>query len=408
MLKIKNSLIEIIITAGVLILLFHSSEPVIMGDSGRYLYGNVIDPPLYSLIIFIIQSLFRSLKAVIVFQAILIGFGIIYFTRTVSKIFDLDQMIKIIVAFFLFIPIIQFYDYLLTEPIGYAFTLLLFSSAIKLIYNFNRLNLFYFVVFVILLLLLRKQFIILYPVIFILFTGIFFNNKSKTTFVLLLAGFVSILITHTSVLSLENYFKQNSPNSKYNAFYFIYIDSIYISSSKDVKLFDKQNEKKMLENIFDEMNAQRSLIEHYDNRGHYSLSFNNIRYYSDNLIENLAKQEKTTVINIQKKISYKLLKANLGKYIKHIFKKFYDSTWLFILFPFFMLVAALINFSKYKSHLLLVVIFVSTFALANHFMIYVFGRIQPRYLIYSDFILLIIFFILFSIFLKKMIIYRNS
>ena len=407
MMKIKNNLIEIMTVAGVLVLLFYSSDPFMQGDSMRYLHKSLIDPPMYTSIIFIIQSLFGSLKPVVILQTILIGLGIIHFTRTISNILNLNEMMKILVSFFLFLPIIKFYNYLLTEPISYAFSLLLVSSVIKLIYNFNRTNLIWSTIFIISLLLLRKQFIILYPVILLLYIGIFYINKSRKTFFLLVLSFISILVTHTSLISINEYLNknsldnQNSLNNKYGPFYFIYIDAIYISSEKDTKLFDNQNEQKMLTKIFKEMNSQESLVEHYNGRGHYGFSFNSIRNDSDNLIEKLANQENTTVKSLQKKISAKLIKANFQKYIRHIFKKFYDSTWLFIFVPFAMLIAALTNFIKYKSQLNLVVLFLSLYTLANHSIVYIFGRVQPRYLIYSDFILLVFIFILLSIFLQK-------
>ena len=115
----------------------------------------------------------------------------------------------------------------------------------------------------------------------------------------------------------------------------------------------------------------------------------------------MALKENTTVINLKKQISIKIITANFGKYIKHIFKKFYDSTWLFVFVPFFMMLASLIGFIKYKSKYSLVVIFLSVFGLTNHTVIYLFGRVQPRYLIYTDFIILVFIFITFSIFLKE-------
>ena len=405
--RIKNNLSEIITAAGVLLLLLYSSDPIMKGDAFRYLYGNLIDPPMYSLIISIMQSLFATLNSVIVFQTFLIGLGIIYFTRSMSKIFDINYIIKIIVSFFLFIPILQFYKNLLTEPISYAFSLLLVGSVINLIYNFNSRNLFWIIGFVIALLLSRNQFIILYPVIFLLFLSIFILNKSKKTLIMLVLSFLSILIIHNSLLTLNKYMKQNtletktSLNKKYGPFYFSYIDSIYISTVNDATLFENQNIQNTLTKIFSKMDNQKALVEYYDGRGHYGLSFNNIRNYADDLIENLAYQENTTVADIQKKISAKLIKVNFKKYIKHIFKKFYDSTWLFIFVPFAMLIAALTNFIKYKSQLMLVIIFLSTFALANHSMAYIFGRVQPRYFIYTDFILLVFIFLFFDNFLKK-------
>jgi len=57
--------------------------------------------------------------------------------------------------------------------------------------------------------------------------------------------------------------------------------------------------------------------------------------------------------------------------------------------------------NKNRSNLSLFLISLSSFALANHSVVYLFGRVQPRYLIYSDFILLIFIFIIISNFLQK-------
>ena len=67
---------------------------------------------------------------------------------------------------------------------------------------------------------------------------------------------------------------------------------------------------------------------------------------------------------------------------------------MFVFVPFLMLIAGLIVFLKNKSHFSLLIIFLSTFALGNHAVIYLFGRVQPRYFIYSDFILLVFIFII--------------
>ena len=124
------------------------------------------------------------------------------------------------------------------------------------------------------------------------------------------------------------------------------------------------------------------------------------------LINHMAKRENINKSILYKEISITLIKANYKKYIRHIFKKLYDSSWLFVFVPFFMLIPSLISFLKYKSHLSLLVVFLSVFGLANHSTIYLFGRVQPRYLIYTDFILifvLIIFTILFRNKNKKII-----
>ena len=109
----------------------------------------------------------------------------------------------------------------------------------------------------------------------------------------------------------------------------------------------------------------------------------------------MAAKENTTINDLKKKISIKLISTNFDKYILLLFKKFYDSTWLFIFIAFFIFIASLIAFIKNKSHLSLLTIFISTFTLSNHSIVYFFGRVQPRYLIYSDFILIMYIFIIF-------------
>ncbi len=416
--KLKNNIMEIMIFGGVLILLYYSSDPIYRSDSGRYLNGSLLDPPMYSSILIILQKLFGNLKSVVIFQTLLICLGIIYFAKTISKIFKLNTIIKITISFFLFLPIIEFYDNLLTEPICYALTLLFVSFVIKLIYNFNSKNLILSTIFASALLLTRNQFIFLYPVILLLFLGIFIlNNSKKKIAKSLILSFLIIFVVHNSLIFLNTYVNKNFYEKKYvtennkwtesltyvslGPSYFLFIDAIYISNSKDVKLFENENLQKTLSKIFIEMNDKKSLIEHYDGRGHFAKSLADIRNYSGGLLLELANQENTSVSKLKREISVTLISANFGKYIKQIFKKFYDTTWLFVFIPFFILIAALIDFFKYKSHFSLFVTFLSTFVLANHFVVYIFGRVQPRYLIYSDFIFLVFIFIFFIFLFKK-------
>lgn len=417
--NIKNNLMEIIILIGVSALLFYSSNPIERPDTARYLSASLLDPPMYSTIINILQKIFGTLKSVIVFQTLLIGLGIIYFTRTVSNIFNLNNKMKILVSVLLFIPILQFYNNLLTEPLGYALSLLFVSSSIKLIYSFNNKNLILSSIFAVSLLLTRNQFMFLYPVILILFLGIFIlHNSKKKLSKWLISSFIVIFLIHNSIVFLNTYMNQDSieedyvlsknnnwrDSLTYNSMgpsYFVFIDAIYISSTKDVKLFENKNLQKILIKIFDEMNNRQSLVKYYDGRGHFAKSFSDIRDYSNPLLLELASEKNTSLSKLKREISIILISANFGKYIKQIFKKFYDTNWLFVFIPLFMLIAALINFLKDKSPHSLLLIFISTFTLANHSVVYLFGRIQPRYLIYSDFILLIFIFILFSVFLQN-------
>ena len=122
---------------------------------------------------------------------------------------------------------------------------------------------------------------------------------------------------------------------------------------------------------------------------------------SNVLLKDLAIQKNATLASLKKEISIKLIETNFKKYIKLVFKKFYDSSWLFIFLPFFMVLAAFPIFLKEKSNFSLLIMFISTFSISNHSIVYLFGRVQPRYLIYTDFILLIFVFILFTIFLQK-------
>ena len=406
MTRIKNNIIEILVTVGVLLMLLYSSSPNIYPDSHRFLSGSLHDPPLYSALIYIMQLVFGSLNSVIILQTLFIGFAIIYFSRTVAIHFNLDVIVKSIVALFLFIPILKFYNGLITEPISYAFSLLFVSFIIKLIYSLNIQNIVWSTVFVIALILTRNQFLFLYPVVLLLYLGILILYSSKKTFVWLLISLLSIFIIHNASINLNKYIKKDyfdnkSLSNNKGIFFFTYIDAMYISTYEDIKLFENKNLKNTLSSLLNKLDNKKALIKYNNNRGHYSLSLKEIRISSEVLLKDLALKQNTTVINLKKKISIKIITANFGKYIKHIFKKFYDSTWLFVFVPFFMMLASLIGFIKYKSKYSLVVIFLSVFGLTNHTVIYLFGRIQPRYLIYTDFIILVFIFITFAIFLKE-------
>jgi len=405
--KIKNYKIEILISTLVLVLLFYSSNPVFYSDSSRYLNGSLNNPPLYFIIITLMQSIFTTLNSVIILQTLLVGFGIVFFIKNISKYFNLNIVTKIVVAIFLFLPILEFYNHLLTEALGYAFSLFFVSFVIRLIYNFNIQNLVLSSIFVIALLLIRNQFIFLYPVILLLYLGIIFIYKSKKKLILLTISFISIFFIHNSLISLNKYIKQdsleNKPliNNNAGPFNFIFIDSIYISSIQDIEIFKDENLKKTIAKIFQEIEGQKASIKHYNGRGHFGLSLPIIQDRSNFLLKDLAIQKNTAIASLKKEISIKLIKVNSKKYIKFLFKKFYDSAWLFVFLPFFMMLAASISFLKQKSNFSLFIIFLSTFTLANHSVVYLFGRVQPRYFIYTDFILLMFIYIIFTILFDK-------
>ncbi len=417
MTKIKNNISEILIIIGVLLLLYNSSDPVIHPDSLRYIKGSLLDPPLYSKMIALTQFIFNNLYSIIILQTLCVGFSIIYFARTLSNCLNLDIVIRIIISISLFLPIIQFYSNLLTETLSYAFSLMFVSFVIRLIYNFSISNLIYSIIFAITLLLIRNQFIYIYLVILLLYSGIFIIHRSKKILTFLIAGFFSILIIHNSLIFINTFLNKDSVNLDYGQklesdwkdsltyvtlgpSYFTYIDAIYISDTEDANLFENQNIKKTLTKIFNEMNNRNSLVKYYDGRGHFGLSLIDIRDYSNPLLLDLADKENTTISKLKKEVSIILISKNYRKYIKQIFKKFYDSTWLFVFIPFFMSVASFIVFLKSKSKISLLTLFISIFALANHSVVYLFGRVQPRYLIYSDFILLVYIFAILIIFLQ--------
>tara|TARA_B100001093_G_scaffold470527_1_gene492053 strand:+ start:3227 stop:4465 length:1239 start_codon:yes stop_codon:yes gene_type:complete len=405
--KIKNYEIEILISTLVLVLLFYSSNPVFYSDSSRYLNGSLNDPPLYSIIITLMQSIFTTLNSIIILQTFLVGFGIAFFTKNISKYFNLNIATKIIVTIFLFLPILEFYNHLLTEALGYAFSIFFVSFVLRLIYNFNIQNLVLSSVFVIALLLIRNQFIFLYPVILLLYLGIIFIHKSKKKLILLTISFISIFLIHNSLISLNKYIKQGSLENKalvdnnVGPFNFIFIDSIYISSIQDIEIFKDENLKKTLAKIFQEIEEQKASLKHYNGRGHFGLSLPIIKSQSNFLLKDLAIQKNATIASLKKEISIKLLKVNSKKYIKFLFKKFYDSAWLFVFLPFFMILAASISFLKEKSNFSLFIVFLSSFVLANHSVVYLFGRVQPRYFIYTDFILLMFVYIIFTLLFNK-------
>ena len=76
--KIKKNLTELLISIGIILIILSSSDPILYPDSSRYLEGSLDDPPLYSLLIKIILSVFENLNCVIIFQSFLVGVSIIF------------------------------------------------------------------------------------------------------------------------------------------------------------------------------------------------------------------------------------------------------------------------------------------------------------------------------------------
>jgi hypothetical protein len=405
--KILNKYsVEIFISFFLLVLLIYNSEPILYTDSHRYINQSLHDPPLYSSLINISKSVFESFKSLVLTQTLFIGFSVIYFSRTVSIYFNLDNTIKSIVAIFLIIPVFKLYNLILTEPICYALSLLFISFATKLIYNFKVQNLIILTILIILLILCRNQFAFLYPVVILLYLGIVILKRSKKILINLIFSLFSIILISNLIIGLnKNIIKKHSINNvhTYNEgiYFFTYIDAIYISSQEDAKIFQDFDKQTVVAKILKHIDTNEASMKHYNNRGHYSSSLKEIRLYSENLLINLATKKNTSIKNLKKEISIKLIKLNYKKYIKHIFKKSYDSTWLFIFVPLLIMLASFISFIKYKLKYSLIILFVSIFAITNHSIIYLFGRVQPRYFIYTDFVLLVFVFISFVIFLKK-------
>lgn len=405
--EFKNNLTAILILSGTILILLFSSDPILFSDSNRYLSGSIKDPPLYSSIIFMMQSVFKSLSSIVILQTCFVGFGIYYFTKTIEKKFKLDKFTTTITALFLFLPFIEFYRNILTEPLGYGLSLLFVSFASKLIENFNNRNIFYFSIFVILLLLTRNQFIFLYPLILLFYLGIFFLNKSKKIIFTLLISFLCIFFIHNAFISLNNYLKKNDIklndvlSNDSGIYYYLYIDAIYISDVNDSKLIKNQKLSETINKILNQVDNKKASKIYYDGRGHFGSSFSIIRDISKKFLVDFSIKENTSVIEIKKEIAIELIKKNFTSYMKLVFKKLYDSTWLFVFLPFFMAFSSLTKFIKYRSYLPLFILFLSTYTLGNHSVVYLFGRVQPRYLVYTDFILLIFIFIIFTILFQK-------
>lgn len=408
MINIKRHSIDLILLIITMVLLIYSTEPVIQGDSRRYLSYNFSDPPLIPWFVKITLYLFGSLKAIVILQTLAIYFGVVKFTKTISKYFDIKILTKLFIALFLFIPIINFYRHILSESLSYAFFFFFASYIIKLIFNFKIKNVLCVTLFAVILLNLRSQFIFIYLIIFIIYLSIFIINKEKT-FSFLLISFISIFLIHNTLTKVNHYILQNFfkekvtyKNQERNGpFNYIFIDAIYISTIEDAELLEDDKIKNTTIQIFEKMHNEKSLQEYYNGRGHFGLSFAMIRDYSNLSLNELALNINVSIYDLKKEISLTLLSKNFFKYLKFIFKKFYDSTWLFVIVPVLLFIPALINFIKYRTQFSLVIVFFSSFALANHSIVYLFGRVQPRYLIYSDFALLVIIFLVFIHAFKK-------
>ena len=110
MINIKRHSIDLILLIITMVLLIYSTEPVIQGDSRRYLSYNLSDPPLIPWFVKITLYLFGSLKAIVILQTLAIYFGVVKFTKTISKYFDINILTKLFIALFYLFRLLTFTD----------------------------------------------------------------------------------------------------------------------------------------------------------------------------------------------------------------------------------------------------------------------------------------------------------
>ena len=194
----------------------------------------------------------------------------------------------------------------------------------------------------------------------------------------------------------------HSSKQYYGAFRMLSNDTIYVSTTKDIELFENEDLKETLRNIYIELNKKKLLLKYNKKiRGHFSTGYPILDDYTEAQLIDLITEKNGTTKKFRKEIFITLVKENYVQYIKLLFKKMYDSTWLFVTLPALIFITSFIYFLKQKSHFSLVAIFLSIFTLGNHSIVYLFGRVQPRYFIYTDFVLLVFIFITLTILYKK-------
>ena len=201
---------------------------------------------------------------VVAVHALFSLFGVHYFYKKVTSLFNLNTIFKlaiIVILLFPFFPPLLIANNLCSEGLGYGLYLLFIAIGLDVLFNANRKHLKYYAIVFLGLVFMRSQFIISTLV----FAGVYFLMHRKSIFqrkhILHLIVFLGIVlvasVTERSYHKLKDGFFKPTPLGFTSAA----TAPIYISDTKDYLLIEQQDYREILKISYDTLIKKDLLLK---------------------------------------------------------------------------------------------------------------------------------------------------
>lgn len=383
-------------------------------DSGSYLGGSLVRYPLYPLFLKFNHYLFNSNNFVLAFMQVLIGYISCYFiSYNIKSMLRLNNYIFSFLFIIFLIPYFSIFigNYILSEAIAYPLFLLAITFLLRGFFNKSDKNFYLFLFFTILLNLTRGQFVFLYLIYFMV---IFYDLiKGKHKFLCLklcVLGLIALGLNSTLERGYQ-YFKTGEfKTTPFTGFHLI-TAPLFISQEADKSIFTDPLQYKLFIEMHEELSKKGLLKSSLTKPGEihltytekFMIAFDNICYgvvspaFSKFGVSNDYEAEK---IKIQ--MAIKLIKRHpidwIVLYFKNVAKNFS--------YPYFLLISALLFISFislffFRNKTIETHILFSLINIGNYCTIAVVHHPMFRYTLYTDFIQIASFIIIWQFFMEK-------
>jgi hypothetical protein len=250
-----EAIIITIVFLGCFINSFNGFGVAEFSDSPAYISNIIMVAPLYPLILDFLQWIFgeENFRAITMAQ-FFITFPILALAMfKISKLLDVSKVLTGFILIFIGISFHMFCLKIMTEAFAYPLFYLVFAYTMEAIIKKSPKSFILALIFNVVLYLIRSQFIILFPLLLILFVILCFNNKEKWLKPKLLFVFSASIIVAGFFNQSANYFLHGKFIGPQGGGIVLMASPSYFMEKDDVNLFKDDLTKEFYIKYFDKM-----------------------------------------------------------------------------------------------------------------------------------------------------------
>ncbi|MBW1297074.1 hypothetical protein [Aquimarina litoralis] len=396
---------------------------VVEPDTGSYVALSLITPPGYGTFLFVFRKIFgeENYFPIIVGIQLVIGFGAcIYLIKTIAKFFELDKRLVVLLDVILLAPIVipEFLtvNRIVTQGLAYPFFLVITALLIRYLFTKSKNTLVFLLISIFLILLIRTQFFFVIPILLIILVYEWYQTRNFKQYALV----ILILLSMPFFISLSqktfNYVVQGKYINISSTGLQIMIMPFFVADQEDYQLYEDVQTQEYYKKMYAIAYDRRLLDDFYvplnDNVfHHFDYNFVNISFgvFSKEgrqfLMPSDPNSHEALIANDKMLVSMwlPLVLDNFWKCldlfyknVAHAFGGFY-MIWLSLL----VLIGSLYIWNSYKDKLALFAFICMLLTFSNILLICIVQHSIPRYLIYHEWMLPVLFILLLNNFIKS-------